>query len=73
MRSRGAIHVALFFFNNSTTYAHFPTHPLRHLNYLLTYGIVSVLLFFLFWLYISWVVFLYGLKFITLLEGEASS
>ena len=37
------------------------------------YGGVSVLLFFLFWLYISWVVFLYGLKFITLLEGEASS
>jgi len=45
-------------------------YVLHNKTYLSIYGGLSTLLFFFLWIYISWAIFLHGLKFCHLLEGE---
>jgi len=50
--------------------AGFIFYVLHNKTYLSIYGGLSTLLFFFLWIYISWAIFLHGLKFCHLLEGD---
>ncbi|MCK4441492.1 MAG: YihY family inner membrane protein [Sulfurovaceae bacterium] len=45
-------------------------YVLHNKTYLSIYGSLSILLFFFLWIYISWVIFLYGLKFCYILDRD---
>jgi membrane protein len=49
----------------------FVFYVLHNKTYLSIYGSLSTLLFFFVWIYISWLIFLYGLKFCYLLERDS--
>jgi membrane protein len=48
----------------------FVFYVLHNKTYMSIYGGLSTLLFFILWIYISWAIFLHGLKFCHLLENE---
>lgn len=48
----------------------FVYYVLHNKTYLSIYGSVSTILFFFLWIYISWAIFLHGLKFCDLLDKE---
>lgn len=51
----------------------FVFYVMHNQTYLSIYGSLSILLFFFFWIYISWAIFLHGMKFCELLNKEKSS